>query len=125
MIGTRLPVPHKAFFILLPLCLNLAACSKTEPKEAEPVVPVTVVEVQKGNLEHVITVDGILYPINQALACPTMWKPGEMSRSLPWTLARFRLRQTAMAGMIICQSVLRYLLRRPCISAYMDLMEWR
>ncbi len=75
MIGTRLPVPHKAFFILLPLCLNLAACSKTEPKEAEPVVPVTVAEVQKGNLEHIITADGILYPINQASVMPKISAP--------------------------------------------------
>lgn len=75
MSGTRLPSPHKALFILLPLCLSLAACSRSEPKEAEPEVPVTVAEVQKGNLEHVITADGILYPINQASVMPKISAP--------------------------------------------------
>ena len=75
MIGIRLSIRHRALFLLLPLCTSLAACSKTEPKEAEPVVPVTVVEVQKGNLEHVITADGILYPINQASVMPKISAP--------------------------------------------------
>lgn len=75
MTEIRLPVPCKAVFILLPLCLYLVACSSTEPKEAEPVVPVTVAEVKKGNLEYLITADGILYPINQASVMPKISAP--------------------------------------------------
>jgi HlyD family secretion protein len=65
---------HRSLF-LFPLCLVLAACSKTEPKEAEPVVPVTVAEVQKGDLEHIIIVDGLLYPVNQASVMPKISAP--------------------------------------------------
>jgi len=77
MITTRfqLLVSSMALFILLLLCLALAGCTKKEPQEAEAVVPVTVVEVQKRNLEHVIQADGVLFPINQASVMPKISAP--------------------------------------------------
>jgi HlyD family secretion protein len=47
----------------------LIACGKAKPKEAadeEAPTPVQVEEARRGPIDHVITADAVLYPINQA-----------------------------------------------------------
>jgi multidrug efflux pump subunit AcrA (membrane-fusion protein) len=55
------------------LCLA-TACS-SEPKEAEPAVPVQVVSVTKANLQQTITSDAVLFPVAQSAIVPKISAP--------------------------------------------------
>jgi multidrug efflux pump subunit AcrA (membrane-fusion protein) len=49
------------------LAFAMAACSKKQPEaETEAPTPVQVEAVRKGPIDHVVTADAILYPVNQA-----------------------------------------------------------
>jgi HlyD family secretion protein len=58
-----------SLFAVAALCLA-TGCNKTKPKEAasdeEPPTPVQVEDARVGPIDHVITADAVLYPINQA-----------------------------------------------------------
>jgi multidrug efflux pump subunit AcrA (membrane-fusion protein) len=59
--------PKACFTILAIAALLLAACGKKEAeKETEAPTPVTVETAVPGAIDHVVTADAILYPINQA-----------------------------------------------------------
>ncbi len=52
----------------------LCACS-SEPKDAEPAVPVQVVSVSKANLQQTITSDAVLFPVAQSALVPKISAP--------------------------------------------------
>jgi len=60
---------------LLICFLFLAACSKKEEKEAEPVVPVQVTAVRQDSIRRIITADALLFPQNQASIVPKISAP--------------------------------------------------
>jgi HlyD family secretion protein len=55
----------------------LSACGKGKPKEesAEAATPVTVETAVRGAIDHMVTADAILYPINQANVTPKISAP--------------------------------------------------
>jgi RND family efflux transporter MFP subunit len=63
-----------------PLCLALAgslaivACSGA-PKEKEPLVPVQIVTVEKTTLQHAVSAEAILFPVQQAAITPKISAP--------------------------------------------------
>jgi HlyD family secretion protein len=58
----------------LAMVLTLTGCHKDE-REKEPEVPVQVVAVQKTTLEHTVTAEGILFPLQQAAITPKTSAP--------------------------------------------------
>lgn len=65
---------------LLIIAALLAGCGKSSDKkddaaELEPAIPVTVEPVLRGAIDHVITADAVLYPINQANVTPKISAP--------------------------------------------------
>jgi len=56
------------------LLLLTAACSKTE-KEPEPVVAVQVTAAQRGEIQQVVSVQGVLFPKDQAAIAPKISAP--------------------------------------------------
>src|SRR6266480_1912921 len=66
----------KKTHLALALCLlPLAACSKKEEKEAEPIVPVQVTAVRLDSIRRIISADGVLFPLNQAGLTPKVSAP--------------------------------------------------
>ena len=66
----------KKTHLALALCLlPLAACSKKEEKEAEPIVPVQVTAVRLDSIRRIISADGVLFPLNQAGVTPKVSAP--------------------------------------------------
>src|SRR5579863_3469194 len=64
----------------LAVCLLLAGCGKgSATKEAageqEAPTPVTVEPAVRGAIDHVVTADAVLYPINQANVTPKISAP--------------------------------------------------
>jgi multidrug efflux pump subunit AcrA (membrane-fusion protein) len=63
----------------LAVCAMATGCGKAKDKEAEaesePPVPVQVEEARRGPIDHVITADAVLYPINQANVTPKISAP--------------------------------------------------
>jgi multidrug efflux pump subunit AcrA (membrane-fusion protein) len=55
--------------------LALTACSKSEEKEAEPVVPVQVTAVRQDSIRRIVTADALLFPQNQASIVPKISAP--------------------------------------------------
>jgi HlyD family secretion protein len=55
------------------LCLG-CACS-SEPKDAEPAVPVQIVSVTRANLQQTITTDAVLFPVAQSAIVPKISAP--------------------------------------------------
>src|SRR5437899_3627825 len=67
---------NKITHLVLALCvLALAACSKKEEKEAEPIVPVQVTAVRLDSIRRIISADGVLFPQNQAAVTPKVGAP--------------------------------------------------
>jgi HlyD family secretion protein len=65
----------RAFVILfLPTLFCAVGCSKSE-KEKEPVVSVQAASVRQGEIQHVISADAVLYPIQQAAITPKITAP--------------------------------------------------
>ena len=58
----------------LAMALTLAGCHKDE-REKEPEVPVQVVTVEKTTLQHTVTAEGILFPLQQAAVTPKTSAP--------------------------------------------------
>jgi len=76
--------PPRAALVGLVACLMLAAalfpgCGKggetKEAKEQEAPTPVTVEPAVRGAIDHVVTADAVLYPINQANVIPKISAP--------------------------------------------------
>ncbi len=59
---------HRRLLPLSALALLLAGCggAKKEEAEVEAPTPVQVESVRKGPIDHVVTADAVLYPVNQA-----------------------------------------------------------
>jgi HlyD family secretion protein len=55
--------------------LALTACSKSEEKEAEPVVPVQVTAARQDSIRRIVTADALLFPQNQASIVPKITAP--------------------------------------------------
>jgi HlyD family secretion protein len=55
--------------------LVLTACSKSEEKEAEPVVPVQVTAARQDSIRRIVTADALLFPQNQASIVPKITAP--------------------------------------------------
>ncbi len=80
-----MPIHRKTFFLgktLVPVLLAAslfvaAGCKKDadEKKEAEAPTPVTVEAASRGAIDHVISADAVLYPINQANVTSKMSAP--------------------------------------------------
>jgi HlyD family secretion protein len=67
---------NKTTHLVLAICLlALAACSKKEEKEAEPIVPVQVTAVRLDSIRRIISADGVLFPQNQAAVTPKVSAP--------------------------------------------------
>jgi HlyD family secretion protein len=56
-----------------PVCW-MVACSKTE-KEPEPVVAVQVTQAQRGEIQQVVSIEGVLFPKDQAAITPKISAP--------------------------------------------------
>jgi HlyD family secretion protein len=63
-----------AFVAALAMALTLTGCHKDE-HEKEPEVPVQVVAVQKTTLQHTVTAEGILFPLQQSAITPKTSAP--------------------------------------------------
>ena len=61
----------------LVLCslLAICSCSKPKPEEADPVVPVQVVEVKQDSIDRIVSASAILYPVDQATVMPKISAP--------------------------------------------------
>ena len=59
---------------VLAMALALTGCHK-DASEKEPEVPVQVVAVQKTTLQHTVTAEGILFPLQQAAITPKTSAP--------------------------------------------------
>lgn len=57
------------------LAISLAACKKEAAKEAEPVIPVQVEDVQRGPIRRIINAEGIVHPKDQASIVPKISAP--------------------------------------------------
>ena len=57
------------------MTLFLAGCGKEKEKEAEPVRPVQLIEVQRGSIPRIITADGILRALDQSAITPKLSAP--------------------------------------------------
>lgn len=80
MPDVRTTNPPPAFVTALILALSLlAGCGKgsdtKEAAEQEAPTPVTVEPALRGAIDHVITADAVLYPINQANVIPKLTAP--------------------------------------------------
>jgi multidrug efflux pump subunit AcrA (membrane-fusion protein) len=53
----------------------MAACSKKEAPEPEPVIPVQVAEVETAAIERTVVADGVLFPSNQSAVMPKISAP--------------------------------------------------
>jgi HlyD family secretion protein len=69
----RLVVRSTQIFALL-IVLSLAACSKQEA-EPQPLVSVQAAPVKQGSISQVVSVDAVLFPINQATIVPKVASP--------------------------------------------------
>ena len=74
MIHRHSSVALKGVFALS-LLFSLHACKKEEVKESTAPVPVVVGDVQRGSIDRVITVDAVLYPVQQAAILPKISAP--------------------------------------------------
>ena len=63
------------FAIAAGAALCLACGCSSEPKEAEPAVPVQIVSVTKANLQQIITTDAVLFPVAQSAIVPKISAP--------------------------------------------------
>jgi len=63
------------FAIAAGASLCLACGCSSEPKEAEPAVPVQIVSVTKANLQQIITTDAVLFPVAQSAIVPKISAP--------------------------------------------------
>ncbi|MHB8652405.1 MAG: efflux RND transporter periplasmic adaptor subunit [Terriglobia bacterium] len=61
--------------ILPALCLVLAGCSKKVEPEAAPTVRVQVATAEKTSIQHKVSGDAVLYPLNQASMVPKISAP--------------------------------------------------
>ena len=61
--------------ILAALCLALAGCSKKAAPEAAPTVRVQVAIAQNTSIQHKVSGDAVLYPLNQASMVPKISAP--------------------------------------------------
>ena len=57
------------------IALCLASGCSSEPKDAEPAVPVQIVSVAKANLQQTITSDAVLFPVAQSAIVPKISAP--------------------------------------------------
>jgi multidrug efflux pump subunit AcrA (membrane-fusion protein) len=57
------------------MTLFLFGCGKEKEKEAEPVRPVQLIEVQRGSIPRIITADGILRALDQSAITPKLSAP--------------------------------------------------
>src|SRR5258708_37442462 len=64
-----------AFSLLLAGCGSKADSKEGGGGEQEPPTPVTVEPVLRGAIDHVVTADAVLYPVNQANATPKIAAP--------------------------------------------------
>src|SRR5258706_12316199 len=63
-------------FVIIACAVLLAGCGKEKAKEAgEAATPVTVETAVRGAIDHMVTADAILYPINQANVTPKISAP--------------------------------------------------
>ena len=68
----------KTILTLIALCwLATCGCSKKEEVEAKPVTPVQVTPVREASIRHIVTADGVLYPLDQASVMPKVSAPVE------------------------------------------------
>jgi HlyD family secretion protein len=68
---------HPTLPILLTAAALLTSCggTKEKAKDAEAPTPVTVETANRGAIDHMVTADAILYPINQANVTPKISAP--------------------------------------------------
>ena len=68
-------VPRTFHTLVIATALALACACSSEPKEAEPSVPVQIVPVSKASLQQTITSDAVLFPITQSALIPKISAP--------------------------------------------------
>ncbi|HEV2234694.1 MAG TPA: efflux RND transporter periplasmic adaptor subunit [Terriglobia bacterium] len=62
-------------YLLTALCVALAGCSKKAAPEAAPTVRVQVAIAEKTSIQHKVSGDAVLYPLNQASMVPKISAP--------------------------------------------------
>jgi multidrug efflux pump subunit AcrA (membrane-fusion protein) len=71
-------MPKTILFLITAVCwLATCGCSKKEEAEAKPVTPVQVTPVREASIRHIVTADGVLYPVDQASVMPKVSAPVE------------------------------------------------
>ena len=60
--------------VAVAMTLFLSACSK-EPAEKEPIVPVQIAPVEKTTLQHTVTAEAVLFPLQQSAITPKVSAP--------------------------------------------------
>jgi len=66
---------HKTVPAILACLLALAACTKKEAKEAEPVAPVQVAALAQDSIRRLVEGDAVLFPIDQSAVAPKIGAP--------------------------------------------------
>ncbi len=66
-------VSRRAISIFLAIAMSSVGCSKEKTEEAA--VPVTAANAQKATIQHVITADAVLFPLQQAAIVPKISAP--------------------------------------------------
>src|SRR5260370_37392252 len=70
---SAMPLRSFIFLTLVPLLLP-SGCAK-DSGEKEPAVPVQVVAVEKKTIQHTVTAQGILFPLQQDAITPKLSAP--------------------------------------------------
>src|SRR5260370_34484930 len=72
---SAMPLRSFIFLTLVPLLLP-SGCAK-DSGEKEPAVPVQVVAVEKKTIQHTVTAEAILFPLQQAAINPKIRAPAK------------------------------------------------
>src|SRR5258708_17670048 len=70
-------VPRLAISVFLASAIAMLSVGCSKEKTEEAAVPVTAANAQKATVQHVITADAVLFPLQQTAVMPKISAPGK------------------------------------------------